>query len=247
MYYNKKRILICAHRGGCAHAPENTLPAFKSAMEMGADLAELDLNITRDGTLVLLHDDTLKRTTGVDKTVSALTLAEIKQLDAGKFFSPNFMETKIPTFDEVLSFVRGNLKILIDMKQTCGHEEIVVQLIQKHRMELDVIAGARSAGSVQRFKTLNPNIKVLGFIPKPAAIDEYLYAGADIIRLWMNWDLPRWVSFLHERGKPAWWCIRSGHQQESPQALEPILQSGIDALILDDIIKIKTWFKFYGK
>jgi len=244
MYYNKKRILICAHRGGCAHAPENTLLALKCAMEMGADLAELDLRVTKDENLILLHDSSLMRTTGVNKKVNTLTLAEIKQLDAGKFFSHKFVGTKIPTLSEVLTYTRGKLKILIDMKDSEGYEEIIVQLIQEFHMELDVIIGVRSVKSARRFKTLNSNIRLLGFIPTPEVVEEYLQTGVDIIRVWKDWNLPKWVSFLHEKGKPAWWCIHSGDQRQDFELFKYILKSGVDVLIVDDIIKINRWFKF---
>ena len=92
-----KGPFISAHRGFSAAAPENTLPALEAALAAGAHVAEIDVKLTKDGKLVLMHDFNLDRTTDGKGPVSSLTLAEIKELDAGRWFDGKFARTKVPT------------------------------------------------------------------------------------------------------------------------------------------------------
>jgi glycerophosphoryl diester phosphodiesterase len=107
---------ISAHRGYSSDFPENTLPALEAALEAGADVAEIDVRLTRDGKLVVMHDATVDRTTDGSGPVSAMSLEEVKKLDAGRWFDRKFAETRVPTLDEVLTWSKGRLGILIEMK-----------------------------------------------------------------------------------------------------------------------------------
>src|SRR5215472_9877353 len=97
---------VIAHRGASGHAPENTLAAFQRAVELGAQFIETDLQLTRDARLVAIHDDVVQRTTNGKGRVQELTLSEISQLDAGKWFDRDFSGERVPTVDEVLEFGR---------------------------------------------------------------------------------------------------------------------------------------------
>ena len=134
-----KKILV-AHRGASAYAPEHTLAAYRLALEQGADYVEQDLQITKDGVLVCLHDLTLERTTNVEEVfptrfredvsedqpagsraakhwyVSDFTLAEIKQLDAGAWFNEKFKGAKVPTWQEAIDLVRGKAGLYPETK-----------------------------------------------------------------------------------------------------------------------------------
>jgi len=107
---------ISAHRGFSSDYPENTLPALQAALDMGAHVAEIDVRLTTDGKLVLMHDATVDRTTDGNGPVSAMTLAEVKALDAGRWFDRKFAGTRVPTLDEVLEWSKGRLGVLIEMK-----------------------------------------------------------------------------------------------------------------------------------
>ena len=95
---------IIAHRGASGYAPENTLVAFECAVQLGATFLETDLHLTRDGRFVAIHDATLERTTNGHGSVHNYTMAELRELDAGKWFDREFMGEKIPTLEEVLAF-----------------------------------------------------------------------------------------------------------------------------------------------
>ena len=96
--------IVCGHRGACGYAPENTFAAFKLALEQGAKWIEFDVQLSRDGVPVILHDDTLERTTdrGGPRAPAELSLSELKELDAGSWFSQDYAGERIPTLDEVL-------------------------------------------------------------------------------------------------------------------------------------------------
>ena len=105
---NGSRIILAAHRGDKKKYPENTMPAFESALRFGADMIETDVHMTKDGHLVLIHDRNLLRTTGVNGFTNQTTLAEIRKLDAGSWFSSDFINTPIPTAEEFILLIKNS-------------------------------------------------------------------------------------------------------------------------------------------
>lgn len=112
------RVFNCAHRGASGHAPENTLAALELAARLGADMAEIDVQQTADSQLVVFHDDTLERTSDGTGVLTAHTLAELRTLDAGRWFGPHHAGQKIPTLVEALALARGRLALNIELKAT---------------------------------------------------------------------------------------------------------------------------------
>ena len=100
------KVILAAHRGDRKNCPENTMPAFERALRFGADMIETDVHMTCDGELVLIHDRSLKRTTGVDAFTDKTTLREIQKLDAGSWFSADFKNTRIPTVEEFIALIK---------------------------------------------------------------------------------------------------------------------------------------------
>ena len=132
---------ICAHRGEHEMNPENTLPAFKAAVDMGAHMIEFDVRLTKDKKPVIMHDKTVDRTTNGTGGVSEFTLAEIRKLDAGSSKSDKFKGVKVPTLQEVLDIMPENVWLNVHLK---GDEElgrIVAEVIRDNkRMKQAVIA-----------------------------------------------------------------------------------------------------------
>jgi len=123
---------IIAHRGFSSKAPENTLSAIEKALQLGVDMIEIDVHLTSDNQIVVIHDDTLDRTTNGRGKVVSKNLAYLKQLDAGSWFHHSFNSEKIPTLDEVLSLVDGKAVVLIEMKgDTNIYPELPVLLAKK--------------------------------------------------------------------------------------------------------------------
>jgi glycerophosphoryl diester phosphodiesterase len=141
--------LVIAHRGSSSEAPENTLPAFEAAVRCGADAVELDVRLTADGAPVVIHDATLDRTTDRSGAVSALTLAELRAVDAGWHFSSDLGrshpfrggEARVPTLGEVLwAFPR--LNILVEIKEPSAQEAVRRVLVQEDAAARCVVASA---------------------------------------------------------------------------------------------------------
>jgi len=109
-------ILDIAHRGNSAHAPENTLAAFRAALDAGADMVEFDVGLTRDLVPVILHDDTLDRTSDGRGKLSAHSYAEIARLDAGSWFGPQFRGERIPTLEQALDLLAGRAEVNVEVK-----------------------------------------------------------------------------------------------------------------------------------
>ncbi|MBE6885010.1 MAG: glycerophosphodiester phosphodiesterase [Ruminococcaceae bacterium] len=103
----EKKIWVEGHRGWCAKYPENTLVSFKAAIEYGVDVFEFDVHLTKDKVPVIMHDANAYRTCGVDRLLKDMTLEEVKQLDAGKKFSPEFEGERVPTLKETLELVKS--------------------------------------------------------------------------------------------------------------------------------------------
>ena len=104
---DNRNIIVEGHRGWCARYPENTLASYKAAIELGVDAFEFDVHLTRDGVPVIMHDGNAYRTCGVDRLLSDMTLKEVKQLDAGRKFSPEFEGERVPTLRETLELARS--------------------------------------------------------------------------------------------------------------------------------------------
>ncbi len=155
---------IFAHRGASLYAPENTLEAFELARQQGADAIELDAKLTRDGHIVVIHDQTLDRTTPGNGAVKDATLEQIRELDAGSFFDPCFHHARIPTLEEVLAALGKQLLINIELTNyTSIYDELpekVAALIQKMGLEDYVLFSSFNPIALRRIKRLLPQTPI---------------------------------------------------------------------------------------
>lgn len=153
---------IIAHRGARLVAPENTLPAFAKAIEMGADGIELDVHATKDGKLIVIHNFTLDETTNGIGNVDALTAAELARLDAGSHFDAAFAGTPMPTLDEVFDLVDGRCRVNVEIKSnnpTGGNEvEPLVEMIRKRNLFDQVIVSSFNPVSLIKCRWVEPKI-----------------------------------------------------------------------------------------
>ncbi|MBY6999039.1 glycerophosphodiester phosphodiesterase [Clostridium botulinum] len=186
--------LNIAHRGASSLAPENTLESFKKAIELRCDGIELDVHMTRDNQLVVIHDEFLDRTTNGIGSVRNLTLNEIKRLDAGSYFSNKFKEAKIPTLKEVLDLiVPSNILLDVEIKQWKPEiERNVITMIQNYKYEKRTIITSFNPMSVLKCKQISKDIKtgLLAFSLKTNPLDikkklkiDYLVMDANYVKL----------------------------------------------------------------
>lgn len=156
------QALNFAHRGASHHAPENTLSAFRLARTLGADGVELDVRLSQDGVVVVVHDATVDRTTDGTGAVADLTLAELRELDAGSWFSPHFAGEHIPTLVEVLETAGQDLLLNLELKATgaemAGLAEAVVSLIANCSMDDQVLISSFNPQALELVCRINAHL-----------------------------------------------------------------------------------------
>ncbi|ENK1242898.1 glycerophosphodiester phosphodiesterase [Clostridium sporogenes] len=175
-----KHTKILAHRGASAYAPENTMVAFKKAIDMNADGIELDVHLSKDGHIVIIHDEKVDRTTNGKGEVKDFTLDELKKLDAGFWFSDEYEGERIPTLEELLKLI-NNTNIYLNIEIKAGYriypniEEKVIDMIEKYKILDRVIISSFDHYSLVRVKEINLNIKT-GMLYEAALYEPWDYA-----------------------------------------------------------------------
>ena len=229
-------VEVTAHRGYSAAYPENTIPAFKGAIQVGADWAELDVQQTADGEVIVMHDSNLKRTTGLDKEVWQVTWDEIKDLDNGSWFDKKYQTVRIPTLEEVLKVCRGKIHLNIEIKPS-GHdkdlEEQVAKLLKKYHMRDTCVVSSLKYDSLRKIKQADDSIET-------AYITSVSYGNftdleyADGYSVESTLLSKSFVNKAQKAGKQIYvWTVNS------EERLEKVVGMGIDTVITDDPVMAK--------
>ncbi|PHN06264.1 glycerophosphodiester phosphodiesterase [Flavilitoribacter nigricans] len=155
-------VQVIAHRGGAKLAPENTLAAIRQAVELGVDMIEIDVILSKDGEVIVIHDDKIDRTTDGEGIVKEMTLEEIRQYDAGSWFDARFAGEKVPTLDEVFEAIDGRTILLIEIKDGDeaypGLEKKVVDAIHRFDAGDWVVVQSFNQKSVLRTREMDPSL-----------------------------------------------------------------------------------------
>lgn len=246
--HSSPAIEIIAHRGYSAKAPENSLSAFKLAWEKGADACELDLYLTKDGKIIVLHDKDTKRVTGVMKVVVESTQDELRTLDAGSWKGPEWAGEKLPTLEESLATMPvGNKRFFLEVK--CGPEVVpalskVLEPLRARADQLAVIAFDLSAAT--EVKKTMPWLKTYLLAAgkdkqKKQRTDVTPYieqaktAGLDGLDLGMDWPWsPAMVKQIRDAGLGVYvWTVNKPVDVTRFQAL------GVDGITTDDPVMVR--------
>lgn len=229
--------ILLAHRGLVEHAPENTLPAFAAAIELGLSI-ELDVYQTRDEHLVVIHDKTVDRTTNGTGEVTEMTLAAIRELDAGSWFDQRFNGEKVPTLEEVFKLIcerqRTQVTIALNMKViSSGIEKNIVQLVEKYGLFNQLCAFGQPSDSSRRFKEANPKLQTTVYLNNSEA-DQFAAALHDPLAdcLWVHF-MPNAeaVEQAHKLSKQVWLALHIGEKQ--PDIWDKARAIKIDAICTD--------------
>jgi glycerophosphoryl diester phosphodiesterase len=232
--------MIMAHRGYSAKAPENTMPAFKMCMDEGFTAAELDVQMLADGTIIVMHDDNLKRTTGLDKNVWEVTYDEIKDLDNGSFFSSDFAGTKIPTLDEVLKLAgSGDRKLYLNIEiKRNGHDDGITQKVVDIILDNNYLDNcditSQDYSTLEEVREYNPHVltaytSVIG-IGEMESLD-----AADIISIQETFATFENVERLHRAGKRVFvWTVNE------KATMKQLVSLNVDAILTNDPALCKT-------
>ncbi len=228
---NAGDVLIMAHRGYSAKAPENTIPAFREAYKAGATAIELDVQMTRDGQIVVLHDDSLKRTTGVNKHIWEVDYDEIKDLDNGSFFSEEYAGTHIPTLEEAIHYCKGKLYINIEIKRT-GHDEgiedRVVQIIRDNDFQEDCDVTSQDYETLAYIYERYPDI-LLAYTSVIGIGNVEQLEAVDILSIQETFATYDTVEAMHRAGKKVFvWTVNE------EATMERLIGLGVDAILTND-------------
>lgn len=156
--------VIYAHRGASGYAPENTMAAFEKAIELNSEGIEIDVQMSKDGHLIICHDEKVDRTTNGRGYIKDIYLKDIKLLDAGYKFNGDYIGEEIPTLSELMELIKDNNMILnIELKNNVieyrGIEEKTIDMIKQYKMENRVIISSFNHSSLYKVKEIDPSIK----------------------------------------------------------------------------------------
>lgn len=227
---------VTAHRGGASYAPENTMIALKAAVEVKADYAEIDVQETRDGVVVLLHDSSLKRTTGYNKYIWEVNYDEVARLDAGSKFGSKFAGEKIPTLDEVIEYCKGKLNLNIEIKNNRHNENIaqrVLEVIEENDAQDFCVITSMDYALLGDVKEINPDIRT-GYILKMAYGNFENNVNADFLSIKHTYATKKVITAAHSCGKEVHvWTVNSRSDIERMKLLD------VDNIITDRPVTVR--------
>ncbi len=230
---------IFAHRGDSAHAPENTLAAFELAIRKGADAIELDAMLCASGEVVVIHDETLERTTDGQGRVSETPLAALRELDAGSWFAPRFRGEHIPTLEEVLEAIGGRIYLNIELKNYATPRdplpERVATLVERFGLEENVLFSSFNPWTLRRARARLPRVP-LGLLTAPGWTGGVL--NGPLGRLLVPYEAlhperrsvtPALVAAVHRRG-----ARLHTYTVEDPAEARYLFALGVDGIFAND-------------
>ncbi|WP_019156355.1 glycerophosphodiester phosphodiesterase [Robertmurraya massiliosenegalensis] len=235
----RKQMDNVAHRGASGYAPENTIAAFDLAVDMKADYIEIDVQRSKDGELVLIHDTTVNRTTNGTGNVRDLTFEQLRSLDAGSWFGEEFAGERLPTFEEILDRYRGKVGILIELKAPelyPGIEKQVAQALKERNM--DKPKNNKIIIQSFNFESMKISNELLPRVPIGVLTSNRAHTTAEALEefsTYADWFNPSYgivteelVNQVHSLGmKMGSWTARS------QEAVDFLFEMGVDAIITD--------------
>lgn len=222
---------VMAHRGASTEAPENTMAAFQKAIDDMADYIELDVQLTNNGEVIVMHDSNAYRTTGVDANIVNMTYKEVKTLDAGSWFSDEYVGENVPSLKEVLELTQGKIKLNIELKPADNGTALAkntVRIIEKYNMVNDCVITSFSESTLKAVKTYNQEIKV-GYILSAAYGDFYDMKNVDFFSVNAAFLSKRTIDAIHNSGKRVYaWTVNN------KESIKNLTNKGVDGIITDN-------------
>jgi glycerophosphoryl diester phosphodiesterase len=227
--WTDREVLVIAHRGASAEAPENTLAAFRLATEQQADIVELDVQESQDGVVVVAHDKDLMKIGRSPLKVFETPAALLRDVDIGSHFSPQFSSERLPTLAEALAVCKSLSRVDIELKDY-GHdvklEERVIELVEAAGMEDQIVTMSLSKSMVEKMESLRPSWTSGLLIAK--AIGQVSHLKADFLAVESSMATRSFIKEAHAAGKPVYvWTVND------PQRMIRLIGLGVDGLITD--------------
>ncbi|WP_345802067.1 glycerophosphodiester phosphodiesterase family protein [Microbacterium sp. AZCO] len=234
---------VVSHRGGGALAPENTLPAVEAAIDAGFEYVEIDVALTADRVPVLMHDRTVDRTTDGHGALATLTLAQVKQLDAGSWFAPSYAGTRVPTLEEFLAVLSGSgRRALVELKGVWDAEAgaALIATLRAHDLERRVAIVSFNPRSLLATSGASDLVYRLLIVRRLPADIEQAVKGADARGILVDWRAiakrPEIVEELHDAGlRVLVYTLNSDVQWQETTA------AGVDGIVTDEPARLMEW------
>jgi glycerophosphoryl diester phosphodiesterase len=233
------RPIVFAHRGASAHAPENTLAAFELALRQGADAVELDAKLTSDGQIVVIHDQTVDRTTEGTGWVKNMTLAELRKLDAGSHFDVAFQGEPIPTLEEVLKAIGQLTYINIELTNYASKTDMLpdraAALVKRLKLSRRVMFSSYNPIALRRVKRLLPDVPI-GLLANPGKTGW-------LARSWVGRLIVQYQTLNPEVGDVTASLIEQIHSLQrgvltytvnDEKTMQVLFRLGVDGIFTDD-------------
>jgi glycerophosphoryl diester phosphodiesterase len=238
----KRTVEITGHRGSKVKAPENTLSALRQAIAEGADYAEIDVQTTADGVVVLFHDDDFMRVASLNRRLRDINYQELKDIDAGSWFAPQFSSERIPTLQEIIDLARGRIKLNIELKYTWPDPtltEKVAHIIRQNEFSSDCVVSSLNFSAVTEIKRIFPELtagfivfKVAGNLPR---------MEADFMSINAARATPRLVRRLHRHGRGVHvWTVNDFNNVIS------MIEVGVDNIITDYPANVRRYMEAWN-
>lgn len=224
------RVAVTAHRGSSRSAPENTISAVEAAIAQGADFAEIDVQQTADGTIVVLHDSDLMRVARLNKKIWEVEYAEIASLDAGSWFSEDFRGERIPTLQQTIDAARGRIRLNIELKLSGPDQRLVegvLRLVRENGFHGECVLSSLSSEAVLKAKALERRVRV-GHIVS-VALGEVSKLDVDFLSVHEKQVTAGLVRRLHRAGKQVHaWTVNDRRRMSA------LIDLGVDNIITDE-------------
>ncbi len=233
-------LQLIGHRGAAGHAPENTLTSFRRAIDMGATMLELDIHLSRDKELIVIHDHDISRTTSGNGLVESMTLAEIQQYDAGSWMHSDFQGEKVPTLQQVMEFTRQGISLNIEVKTGeqihIGLVDKLLEMISQYDAADQIVISSFHREYLREIKEKAPSIEVAllysGNVPD--VLDEAVREGWEGLHPHFPLINEKLVEGARQRGLAvrAWTVNRADD-------MEHLIQLGVNGICSDlpDVLK----------
>ena len=238
----RHRPVIGAHRGASARAPENTLAAFRAALEDGAELIELDVHLTRDGRLAVIHDEETRRITSTAGVVAELSMSELRRLDAGRHKGQQWAGEQIPELGDVFAAVRGRLLVNVEVKCSAAAVPALARCMAEHDMADAVIVSSFDPAVVHAVGVCNTSLLCPSLLagllvdrPAPDPVTAAREGGAQLLHVKHTYLTAALVDLLHQAGLGALaWTVNA------PGEMRRLAALGVDAILSDDPRRLRT-------
>ena len=223
-------VAVIAHRGAAGAAPENTLAAVRRAVDDRADWIEIDVQETADGEVVVVHDSDFMKLSGIDLNVWNGTLEQIRSIDVGLWFGPEFADARVPTLAEVLNEVRGQARVIIELKYY-GHdqnlEQRVIDIVEDADMIDEIMIMSLSYAAMQKFRALRPNWTI-GLLAAQGAGD-LTRLDVDFLAVSTRITNSQFIRRARAAGKPVYvWTVNDAVN------ISRMISLGVDGIISDE-------------